>query len=208
MGLLPLENILKCHSRSALCASKLYEYYFLQATCVTHASDVCKPHVAHGAAPWPLLACTFKVDNDASHTSGFRSLCTTPRECMKLTAEMRFLIIWLASLSVKRSFLLILSSSSPPRNSSKTRYVWACKTRITNCNNCVQLYATFWSDICVTLSNVFGFPQSQLLLQLYLLYLQLHFLSYFNTAFYLTQSLIFITCSYCGFKKICKNPFN
>jgi len=51
MGLLPLENLLKFPSWSALCASKLHEYYFLQTICVSHASDTCKLYVAHEASP-------------------------------------------------------------------------------------------------------------------------------------------------------------
>jgi hypothetical protein len=35
--------------------------------------------------------------------------------------------------------------------------------------------------------------------------MQLYFLSYFNNAFYLTQSLIFVIRSYYGFQTICKN---
>jgi len=191
---------------------RLHEYYFfLEATWVCHTSDICKSHVAHAASPWPTLACTFQVDYDASHTSGFRSLCTTPRECMKLTAEMRFLIIWLASLSVKRSFLLILSSSSPPRNSSKTRYVWACKNIITNCNNCIQLYATFWSEICMTLSNDLSFLWSQLLLQLYLLYCS--YISFLTSTMHFTlYSLLFllhvVIVVFKRSAKTYKNPFN
>lgn len=149
MSLLSWENLLKCRSQSALSACKLYDIIsyrqLVWARPVTSTGHVwlTEPCCGHP------LAHTCKVDYEAPPTSGFRSLCTTPRECMKLTAEMRFLIIWLASLSVKRSFLLILSSSSPPRNSSKTRYVWACKNIITNWNNCVQIDATFWLEASI-----------------------------------------------------------
>lgn len=57
-------------------------------------------------------------------TSGFRSLCTTPASCMKLTADTRLCSSWLASASPNSFFLLILSSNSPPLKSSITKYVW------------------------------------------------------------------------------------
>lgn len=62
------------------------------------------------------------------YTSGFKSLCTTPRPCMNSTADASFLIIWLASTSLKFFFFRILSKSSPPPSNSKTKYVWNCKT--------------------------------------------------------------------------------
>lgn len=94
----------------------------------------------------------FKNDDGTPHTSGLRSRCTTPRECMKLTAEMSFLIIWLASLSVNLSFFLILSSSSPPCNSSKTRYVCTLGEKIELLTQIIVKSYISW-DILVILHN-------------------------------------------------------
>lgn len=57
-------------------------------------------------------------------TSGLRSRCTTPASCMKLTADTRLFISWLASPSANSFFFFSRSSSSPPRSSSITIYVW------------------------------------------------------------------------------------
>lgn len=57
-------------------------------------------------------------------TSGLRSRCTTPASCMKLTADTRLFISWLASPSANSFFFFSRSSSSPPRRSSMTMYVW------------------------------------------------------------------------------------
>lgn len=65
----------------------------------------------------------------AQFTSGFRSLCTTPASCMKLTADTRLCSNWLASASPNSFFLLILSSNSPPLKSSITKYVWYWQSR-------------------------------------------------------------------------------
>lgn len=88
--------------------------------------------------------CTATTDNicsgmfqatKAQFTSGFRSLCTTPASCMKLTADTRLCSSWLASASPNSFFLLILSSNSPPRKSSITKYVWYWQKRPSTMEN-------------------------------------------------------------------------
>lgn len=78
----------------------------------------------------------------AQPTSGFRSLCTTPASCMKLTAETRLCNSWLASASPKSFFLLILSSNSPPRRSSITKYVWYWKNE-THAKSNIHFFSSY-----------------------------------------------------------------
>ena len=108
--------------------------------------------------PWTLLM-SLKHISIITRTSGLMSRCTMPLEWMKLMADTSFLVMQLASFSVKCFLRRMRSSSSPPVNSSITMYTWSwCQTQTTL--YCLPLYRQ--QESCSRLGTVKNFSGQEI----------------------------------------------